>query len=105
VPLEIVEILRNVSPGEDAAVDGRMEGDDTVAKELREARQLLDRRDRDPLVVQEAGGAAAGDQVDVKVLETLRELDQAGLVVCTQERALDQEKNTFPSRNIVMAYG
>ena len=53
--------------------------------------QVLDRRHRDPDLLQEGGRAAAGDELDVELREPARERLEALLVVDGDQRALDHE--------------
>ena len=70
-------------------MDPRVERLHAAAEHLRDLGQLLDRRRVDPALREMLGGAAACDEVDSEVLETLRELDQPGLVPGGQEGATD----------------
>ncbi len=52
----------DVAPREDPSVHCRVERDDAVPEHLGEAGQLLERRHRDAVVLQELRGAAAREQ-------------------------------------------
>ena len=70
-------------------MDPRVERLDAAAEHLGDLGQLLDGRRVDAALREMLGSAAACDQVDAEILETLRELDQPGLVPGGQESAPD----------------
>ena len=63
---EIGDVLGNVAPGEDAAVDGRVQRDHPVAEHFGEARHVLEGGDGDALVREQLGRAAAREQLEVE---------------------------------------
>ena len=69
-----------VAARQDRRVDSRVERLHAAAEHLRDLGQLLDRRRVDSALREMLGGPATCDEVDSEVLETLRELDQPGLV-------------------------
>ena len=73
------EIVRMVSPGQDCGVNPWVQGLHAPAEELGDLGQGLDPRGLDPVLLEIVGGAAAGDELDAKVGEPLRELGEAFL--------------------------
>ena len=80
VVVERGQVFRVIAARQNRRVDPRVERLHSAAEHLRDLGQLLDRRRVDPALREMLGGAAACDEVDSEVLETLRELDQPGLV-------------------------
>src|SRR5918994_7364068 len=89
VVVERGQVVRMVAARQDRRVDPRVERLHAAAEHLRDLGQLFHRRRVDPALREMLGGAAACDEVDSEVLETLRELDQPGLVPGGQESAAD----------------
>ena len=77
----VAPVLGVVEVGEDAAVHLRVQGDDAVAEDRREARDLGDVGDRQSGVGDGGGRAAARQQLPSGVGEAAGEVDDAGLVV------------------------
>ena len=84
---EIGDVLGHVAAREDAAVHCRVQRHDAVAEHLGEARQLLEPDDRDPLLGEQRGGAAARDDLEVEPDELRRECGDARLVEHREQRA------------------
>jgi len=72
--------------GQDAAVDGRVQGLHAAAQDLRVAGDLLHRGDRQPGRGQRPRGAAGRDQLEPQPVQPAGQLDQARLVVDAQNR-------------------
>jgi hypothetical protein len=85
VLLEGFEVLGFGAHGENAAVDGRVEGFDAAVEHFGEVGDGGDVEDGDAGVLEEFGGAAGGDEVDVEGAESAGELDGAGFVGQAQE--------------------
>ena len=79
------------APVEDAAVHGRMQRLHAALEELGVPGDLGDVADRDAGVLERGRGAAGGDDLDSVARESVRELDQPGLVRDGQERAADPD--------------
>jgi hypothetical protein len=95
VLLERGEVVRVVVPREDRRVDAGMQRLDATAEQLGDLRQLLDARRLDAALGEELGGSAAGDELDIQLGETARELLEAGLVRDREQRPLDQEMSSL----------
>ena len=91
VVLELVAVVGAVSPGEDRRVNPRMQRLHAPAQQLGCLGYVLDRRDRDPDLLQERGRAAARHDLDVELREAACERLEALLVVDRDQRALDHE--------------
>jgi hypothetical protein len=72
-----------------------MQGLDSTAQHLGDLGELLDGRCVDPALAQELRRPAAGDELDVELGETARELLEAGLVPDRKQRPLDQEMSSL----------
>jgi hypothetical protein len=95
VLVERGEVVRMVAPREDRRVDARMQRLDAAAQQLGGLRQLFDACCLDAALGEELGGSAAGDELDVELGETARELLEAGLVPDRKQRPLDQEMSSL----------
>ncbi len=82
-------VVGPVAAGEDGSVDVRVQRLDPAAEQLWHLGQLLDRRHRDPDLLQEGGRAAAGDELDVELRQPAGERLEALLVVHREQRASD----------------
>ena len=80
VVVERGQVVRVVAARQDRRVDPRMERLDAAAEHLRDLGQLLHRHRVDPALREVLGGPAARDEIHAEVVESLRELDQPGLV-------------------------
>jgi hypothetical protein len=87
--LELPDVGGQPPVGEDARVHLRVQRLDAAVEALREARQVLDLRDRDAEGLDAGGRAAGGDQRDARVAQGEDEVVEAGLVVDGDERAAD----------------
>ena len=79
--LERGEVVLAVAPGEDAAVDPRVQRLHASAEHLRRARHVLDPRHREPEGLEHGGGAAGGDELAAQPGQPHRERLEAALVV------------------------
>jgi len=70
--------------GQDAAVDGRVQGLHAAAQDLRVAGDLLHRGDREPGRDQRPCAAAGRNQLEPQLVQPAGQLDQARLVVDAQ---------------------
>ena len=78
------EVVGPVTPGEDAAVDGRVQRLDPAVHHLGKAGDVGDVDDRQPGVGEGLGGAAGRDQLDPERGQAAAEIGEAGLVRNTQ---------------------
>ena len=78
------EIVGPMPAGQDAGVDGRVEGLDTAVHHLREPGHVRDVDDRQPRGGQGGGGPARGDELDPQGDEPPAEVDQPILIRNTQ---------------------
>src|SRR4029077_2962269 len=83
---QVGQILRNVPPGQDAAVDSRVQGDDAVSEQLGEARDCLQPLHRQPVLVEERGGAAARHELPAELVQSARENLESRPVVDRDQR-------------------
>ena len=82
-------MVRIVAQGQEAAVDGRVEGFDPTVHHFGEAGDLRDIFDGKAGVAEGFGGAAGGDQLDVEFgLKGRGEFDDTGLIGNGEERPL-----------------
>ena len=88
--LELAHVVGQAQVGQDAGVHLRVQRLDPAVQALREAGQLVDRRDRDPGVAQPGGRRAGRDDLDAGVGQRAAELLEAGLVVDADERPADR---------------
>src|SRR5262249_5057881 len=89
VEVELAQVLGVVAPGQDAAVDRRVEGLDAAVQHLGEAGQLGDLADPEAGPAQGPGGAARRDQLDAERGQAPAQLDDAGLVGDGEQRPAD----------------
>ncbi len=89
VLVESGQVVRVVSPGENGGVDPRVQGLHAPAEELWDLGQVLDSSGFEPVLLEVVGGAAAGDELDSELVEPVCEVDEAFLVECGQQGALD----------------
>ena len=75
--------------GENTAVNGGVEGFDAAIEHFGEMGDGGDVKDGDARVLQEFGGAAGGDKVNVEGAESAGEFDSAGLVSQAQQGPFD----------------
>jgi hypothetical protein len=87
---ELAEVVLLAGVGEQAGVHLGMQGLDPAVQTFREAGQLLDRGDRDAGFGEHGGRRAGRDDLDTDGRQPPAELDQAGLVVHRDQRALDR---------------
>ena len=85
--VERLEVVGAVAPGEDPAVDARVQRLHAAAEHLRRLRDVLDARDPEPLLLEERSGATARDELEAELVQPARELVEAGLVVDGDQRA------------------
>ena len=90
VLLEGGDVVGVVAAGEDAAVDGGVEGLHPAAQHLRGTGDLAHLGDGPAGGTERLGCAAGGDQLDIVGGERSGEVDEAGLVVDGEERAADR---------------
>ena len=83
---ELLGVLGEVAAGEDAGVDGGVEGLDAAVEHLGEAGEVGDLPDGEAGVGEDAVGGAGADQLHAQIVEGAGELRRAGLVVEAQER-------------------
>ena len=88
---QLVEVVGLAAVGEDAGVDGRVEGLDPPLEALGEAGDLLHRGDGQARGGDGGGGGAGGDDLDAGVGQGPGERDEAGLVVDGYEGAAHRE--------------
>ena len=74
------EIVGAIAPGENAAVDGRMERLDASVHHLGEAGDRGDVRHREARLAQRARGTAGGNELEAAGGEAAAQIDDAGLV-------------------------
>ena len=84
---QLVEVVGLAAIGEDAGVDGRVEGLDPALEALGEAGDLLHRGDGQARGGDGGGGGAGGDDLDAGIGQGLSQGDEAGLVVDGDEGA------------------
>ena len=85
VLLQGPHVLREIAAGEDAGVDGRMEGLDPAVQHLGCAGDLADLAHRDTGIREGLGGATGGDQLHPGLVETAGEVSEARLVADADE--------------------
>jgi hypothetical protein len=95
VRLERGEVVWMVAASEDRGVDTGMERLDAASEQLGDLRQLVDSRRLDAALGEKLGGSAAGDELDVQLGETARELFEAVLVRDREQCPLDQEMSSL----------
>ena len=83
--LERREIVRVIAPGQDAAVQRRMQRLDAAVHHLGKAGQVGHAGDRQAGVGQRAGGAAGRDQLEAAGGQAAADVDDAGLVGNAQQ--------------------
>ena len=76
----LAQVLRVVAAGEEPGVELGMERLDAPVHDLREAREVRDRTNRQPRGLQLPRGAAGGDDLDAEVRQAAREVGDARLV-------------------------
>ena len=84
---QLVEVVGLAAVGEDAGVDGRVEGLDPTLEALGEAGDLLHRGDGQARGGDGGGGGAGGDDLNAGVGQGAGERDETGLVVDGDEGA------------------
>ena len=84
---QLVEVVGLAAVGEDAGVDGRVEGLDPPLEALGEAGDLLHRGDGQARGGDGGGGGAGGDDLDTGVGQGVGEREEAGLVIDGDEGA------------------
>ena len=84
---QLVEVVGLAAVGEDAGVDGRVEGLDPPLEALGEAGDLLHRGDGQARSGDGGGGGTGGDDLDTGVGQGAGERNEAGLVVDGDEGA------------------
>ena len=84
---QLVEVVGLAAVGEDAGVDGRVEGLDPTLEALGEAGDLFHRGDGQARGGDGGGGGAGGHDLDAGVGQGAGERDEAGLVVDGDEGA------------------
>ena len=87
-------ILRDRRSREDARVDARVERLHAPAEQLREARDVLDRRHREPCLRERGRRAPARHELEAELGEPARERREARLVVDGDQRA-HSSRTTF----------
>ena len=90
------EILLELTPGENPGVHVRVQRLHAPAEHLGEAGDVLDRRHREPCLLESRRSAAARHELEPEVSEPASELDDAGLVVDGDQRA-HSSRTTFGS--------
>ncbi len=83
---ELLELLGDVAPGEDAGVDRRVERADLAADERRDRRQVGHRADLDPVGGEMVAGAVGREQLDAEPLELAGESRDALAVGHREQR-------------------
>ena len=91
---EHLEVLGQVTPGQDACMDCRMERLDASAEQLGRPRHLLDGRHGDPLLGQDGRRPARGDDLPAELGETAREVVDAVLVPDADQRTRQSSLTT-----------
>ena len=80
--LKLGQVVREVAPGKDAAVDDRMQGLDPAVEDFRGAGDLRHLADGQSAVVGEGvEGAAGADEFISGLIQPAAEFDHSGLVV------------------------
>ena len=99
-------VLGQVAPGEDGRMDAGVKRLDPAAEHLGEPGHVLDARDGEPLVLEEPRRAAARDQLEAELGQSLREGAEPGLVVDGEERphAAVSSRTTRGSRSCSTAW-
>jgi hypothetical protein len=89
VLLQRLQMLGHVAPGQDPAVDLRVERLHSPVEHLGEPGDLRDVPHRDARLPEEPRGASGGEDLDTEAGEAPRELDDSRLVVHADQRPLD----------------
>jgi hypothetical protein len=85
-PLQFLHVLGLVAPGEEAGVDGGMEGLDAAIEYLREGGEFGNGAGGHADLGEVLEGAARGDDFEAEADETTRQVSGAGLIVRGDER-------------------
>src|SRR5690606_24448908 len=80
VPGQGGQVVRPVAPGQDAAVDARVQGLHAAVEHLGKPGALGHVGDGQPRLPEGTGGAAGGEQLDAEGRQAAGEVDDAGLV-------------------------
>ena len=102
--LERRPILRDMAPGEQAAMDGRMQGLHPAVQDLREAGDLGDLGDRHAGIPDGLRRSAGRDHLDPVVGESFRQVGQPRLVRNGKEGPLDFHRSRRPGDRIALSH-